>query len=225
MTYDREVVKIPFAELRKIHASLNPDANSNIPLVSVKDADLADPETSYSAMLQEYLDGKNEPAFLERMAQAGAQAGDKYGAAKAAKQYIATLRTPYTRQQLNFVLQNTASINDPGFAILQQQLEASESLINMRAVTIKIINLVYVDVMDPMIAGQQPPDWDAIAAKVKPYGAPAEEILLRARTIDYFNKQKWKDYVPAAKAYLGKYGNTLTDQEKTMFQAAIDQHQ
>jgi len=31
MTYDREVIKIPFAELRKIHSSLNPGANSSIP--------------------------------------------------------------------------------------------------------------------------------------------------------------------------------------------------
>src|SRR5690606_1500156 len=47
MTYDREIVKIPFEELRKIHRPLVSDFGS-IPPVTAQNADITDPGIIYS---------------------------------------------------------------------------------------------------------------------------------------------------------------------------------
>ncbi len=67
ITYDREVVKIPFKELQKIHQPLNSQIG-NLPAVTAIDADIAEPGELYAALLQEYLDGKNDPAFIKQLA-------------------------------------------------------------------------------------------------------------------------------------------------------------
>ena len=76
MTYDREVIKIPFEELRKIHSQLLATAG-NIPVVTATVADITDPGILYSRLLQQYVDGKKEPAFLRKLAMAAQQTGDK----------------------------------------------------------------------------------------------------------------------------------------------------
>jgi hypothetical protein len=78
--------------------------------------------------------------------------------------------------------------------------------------------------MKPLIENHPSPDWDVIAGKVQPYGAAGEEILLRAKTIHFLNAQDWKNYVPVAKEYLQKYAAYIRDNEKQMFQEAIEEH-
>jgi hypothetical protein len=38
--------------------------------------------------------------------------------------------------------------------------------------------------------------------EVKKFGEPGEEILLRAKTVHYYNAQEWQQHAPMAKAYL-----------------------
>ena len=86
------------------------------------------------------------------------------------------------------------------------------------------MNLIYAGDMKPLIAGKANPDWTEIGAKVKPYGAPGEEILLRAKTVHFINAQDWANYLPAARDYLQKYGAHIRANEKKMFAEAIEQH-
>jgi hypothetical protein len=88
-----------------------------------------------------------------------------------------------------------------------------------------MMNMIYHGVMEPLLDGNDNPDWNSIEAKVKPFGTAGEEILLRAKTVHYINHQDWDNYVPTAKVYLGKYGKNISEQERNMFQAAIDSHQ
>jgi hypothetical protein len=222
LTYDREVVKIPFDQMRTIHSLLNPDQGT-IPQVVAKNADLTDPGAVYSKMLQEYIDGRREPEFLFKMAMTAKQAGDKNGASIAGSAYIATLQAPYTPEQLDMILQFTSSTKDKGFSVLQEQLQSTNSKLEKRPVTVKLMNIVFKDVIDPVLQKSgNTPDWDAIANSVKSYGAPGEEIFLRAKTVYTFNKQDWSNYASVANTYLEKYGQNIPEQERNMFQQAIN---
>lgn len=222
LTYDREVIKIPFEQMRKIHSSLNPDLGT-IPNVTAKNADLTDPGEVYSKMLQDYINGRRDPEFLFKMAMMAQQAGDKNGANLAGGAYITTLQAPYTPEQLALILQFTTSTKDKGFSVLQEQLQSQSSKLEKRPVTVKLMNIVFRDVIDPVLQKSgDTPDWNAIANSVKPYGEPGEEIFLRAKTVYTFNKQDWTNYASVANTYLEKYGQNIPEQERNMFQQAIN---
>jgi len=225
MTYDREVVKIPFAELRKIHSPLNPDANTHIPEVKAQDADLTEPGLKYSAMLQQYIDGKGEPEFLKKLAMMAAQAGDKPGAQLAGEAYIATLKTPLSDEDINSIVQFTKSTKDSGFKLMNENPNEFKKVLGERPYTVAMMNIIFKGDIEPMINASDNPNWNTIEAKVKPYGMPGEEMFLRAKTIALYNKQDWAHYVPAAKAYLEKYGKNISEAERAAFQLAINQHQ
>lgn len=224
MTYDREVIKIPFADLRKIHAAINPDINTpnwlaNVGDVTAKDADLTEPGVLYSAVLQQYIEGKREPAFLKRMAMMAAQAGDKPGAALAGADYIASLKAPHSQEDMAFIESMTKKVTDKGFPVLAEKAKTD------RPACVKVMNIIYSDLIAPMVGkADSKPNWEQIAEKVAPYGAPGEEMLLRAKTVHTLNQQDWALYKPAAKSYLEKYGNNIREEEKAMFQKNINEH-
>jgi hypothetical protein len=229
MTYDREVVKIPFAELRKIHSQLNPDVASSSWLATVgdvtaKDADLTEPAQTYSAMLQQYIDGNRDAAFLKKMAMMATQAGDKPGAVLAGKAYITTLKQPLSDEDIRSVAQFTKSSKDAGFDMMVKNGPEFKKVLGDRQYTVDMMNMIFKGEMEPMLADPAKVDWSAIETKVKPYGAPADEILLRAKTVHFYNNQDWTNYVTSASAYLSKYGNNISEQERGMFQTAVDQH-
>ena len=216
MTYDREVVKVPFAELRKIHSQLNPDMGT-IPDVTAKDADLTEPAQTYSTMLQQYIDGKRDAAFLKKMAMMAGQTGDKAGSARFGAEYVAMLKEPYSAEDIAFMEGITKKVSDKGFAVLMDRAKTD------RAVYVKAMNIIYADVIASSVpTPQAKPDWAEVEAKVKPYGAPGEEMFLRAKTVHAYNQQDWKTFVEAGEPYLKKYGKNLTEQDRNSFQGAID---
>jgi len=78
MTYDREVVKISFVDLRKVHGMLVPEAG-NMPDVQAPNADITNPGLKYSELLEQYMQGNREQAFLKKLSMAALQVGDKPG--------------------------------------------------------------------------------------------------------------------------------------------------
>ncbi|WP_316832982.1 glycoside hydrolase family 2 protein [Pedobacter aquatilis] len=67
MSYDREVIKIPFTELREIHSALNPQMGS-LPVVTAQDADLTDPAIQYQKAVATYLAGEKSTKTLSTIA-------------------------------------------------------------------------------------------------------------------------------------------------------------
>jgi hypothetical protein len=229
MTYDREVVKIPFAELRKIHSRLNPDVLlpswlANVGGLTAKDADLTEPGVLYSAMLSQYIAGKRDAAFLKKMAMMATQAGDKPGAVLAGTAYIGTLKSPLSEDDINSVVQFTRSTKDAGFMTMVSDSVAFKKVLGDRKYTTSMMNMIFKGDMEPVLNASESPDWNAIEASVKKYGAPGEEILLRAKTVAFYNGQKWPEYVAAARVYLDKYGKNISEQERSMFAKAIADH-
>ncbi|MHA4895237.1 glycoside hydrolase family 2 protein [Pedobacter sp. PWIIR3] len=227
MTYDRAVVKIPFAELRKIHSALNPEMGA-ISEVSAQNADLTEPAALYSVLLEEYINGKREPEFLKRMAMMAIQAGDKDGAAWASDAYIATMKAPYTEQQLAYILQVTEGIKDKGFGIIQSEANAINHFMGPRNAEIKMMNIIYKDLIAPVVTGPNAnPDWDLLSASINVYGMSGKEILSRAKAFHYLNHQDYSAFIAAADEYIAGFSATISPEELnqwawTMFEKVDD---
>jgi len=220
ISYDREVIKIPFEEMRKISSMLVPTAN-NIPEVTAKNADLTDPIRVYADLFQQYLNGKKDPATLKKLTMMAMQNNDAAGKNRFGAEYIATLKPPYSDDDISFIDVSTKKVADPGFTIL---LDREKTLTgkDQRSLHVKLMNIIFNDVIAPYVPnGQAKPDWNEIAEKIKAYGSPGEEIYLRAKTIHTFNQQDWSAYKPVAKEYLEKYGQFIKAEEKKMFEEKL----
>ncbi|MBL4678942.1 MAG: hypothetical protein JKY70_22535 [Mucilaginibacter sp.] len=220
MTYDREVIKVPFKDLQKIHQPLDPDANTNVPEPSIQNADLTDPAEKYRINLQQYIDGNHEPDFLKKLLLQASQAGDQEGKTIIGTAYIATLTAPLSDDDIRLVAKYTNTVKDNSYQLVKQDTAGFQRVLGKRPYTVKMMNMVYAGIMAPLIDGKTNPDWDAITNAIKPYGAAGEEMLLRAETVHFLNKQDWKSFKPVAMAYLNKYGANIKPEEKTMFENA-----
>jgi hypothetical protein len=220
MTYDREVIKIPIDSLQKIHAPLV-RASGKLPGVAIANADLTDPGARYAQMLQHYIDGERDAAFLKKLSMMAAQVGDKNGAQRISNDYIASLHTPLSEDDIRSVNQFTQSTKDAGCKLMRENEEAFRKVVGNREYTVKMMNLIYTGEMKALLENNANPDWPKIEDKVKPFGAPGDEILLRAKTVHYYNAQDWDNYRVVAKEYLEKYGSNINEQERKMFTDAL----
>ena len=140
------------------------------------------------------------------------------------KAYITTLIAPLNDEDRRTVSQFTQSTKDDGFRFINNDAEGFIRILGDRPYPVSMMNMIYHGEIEPLLNDHDPPDWNAIECKVKPFGSAGEEILLRAETVDLYNKQDWKNYERIASEYLNKFGKNISEQERSMFQAAIDSH-
>lgn len=225
MTYDREVVKVPFKELREIHKGLNGEVGAPNWLatagdVTAKDADLTEPAKVYAGMVQEYIAGKRDAAFLKKLAMMAGQTSDLAGKLRFGMEYMNTLKEPYSEEDLVFIDGMTKKVADKGFGLLMEKAKVD------RTAYVKVMNIIYADVIQPFVSTSDvKPDWSVLEQAIKPYGLPGEEIYLRAKTIHLLNQQDWMAYLPVVKMYLEKFSSNISEKDKEVFQKAIDEHQ
>ena len=221
LTYDREIIKIPFEDLRRINSLLVPNPGA-IPIISAINSDKSDEGEKYATLFQQYINGNKQQDFLKNLSLMAIRVNDKTGGSLVANSYIETLKAPYSDEQLKFISQFTKSTTDPGFTIINNNQEQLKKIIGDRQLTVNLMNMIFAGIINPQLSDRT--DWEKIKASVQQYGAPGDEIYLRARTVDDLNKQNWTDYISIAKSYLDKYGNNLNPQEKSNFQNQLNQH-
>lgn len=208
ITYDREIIKIPLDSLRRIHAPLNPDMGM-LPEVAIRNADLTDPVLAYSRVLQQYIDGERGAAFLQRMAMMASQAGDKEGARMAGDDFVAGLRPPYSKESLRFVLESGGA-GGKAYSFVSEHRGGIDSLFGPRQAENRLMEWVYRDVLASAVGGRGAhPDWNMLAVRVRPYGEPGEEVLLRSKTLYFLNQQDETAFCRAADEYIDRYGDRI----------------
>lgn len=220
MSYDREIIKIPFAELRKIHSALNPDAQANLPKgISARDADLTEPAQRYADAVAAYLKSGQDPARLRQLSILASQNNDLAGKERFGNAYLNTLKAPYLESDLALLTELTKKTTDKGFAILLSQGKTDRNL------EVKAMNIIYTEIIAPKVGKPDSrPDWAAIETSVRPFGNTGEEIYLRARAIHTLNQKDWENYKPIAREYLQKYSEHLPQNEKDMFEKNINEN-
>ena len=227
MTYDREIVKIPLAEIRKINSLLVATA-PNIPSdVVIKDADQSDEGEQYAEAMNSYLKGNRNEVFLETLLKIALRQDDKLGSKTVADCYIGLLKTankPLGDQQIRLVMQFTKSTNDPGFELISKNTLGFEKVLGLQQVNSAMVNMLYTGIVAPQLTATNP-DWNAIKTSLSLYGDIGQESLLKAKLNNDLLQQDWADYVSQAKQYLAEYGDKITQQEKLVVEELVAQHQ
>lgn len=226
MTYDREYVKIPIKQLQQINSELVPTA-PNLPQdVAIKDNDKSDEAQRYADRLHAYIHNtgnvQDDTSFLKVMAMAAQKQNDRTGATAADNGYILALKAPYSRAQAQFILDHTKSCEEPGYRVIREHEAEFSQLFGKTKVRDLEKNLVYTTEIDPVTTTAKRVDWEALRARIAPYGPPGEEIYLRIRAMNDLTKQDWADYKSVGKEYLDKYGNNLSPGERDLFQSRLN---
>lgn len=192
MTYDREIVKVPFAELRKIHAALNPEALSmgwlkDLKAVTAQDADLTD------------------PAVLSQRAVAAFENGSRDG------------------KTLRAVVRGVGKISDPGFKCMVGEQEAFRSAMGRPAYSKFMYDMLFKQEIQQLFSEQK--SWEQIAERLKSqYGEVGEETYLRIKALGALNGKDWTVYREVARVYLDRFGKNLPENERAMFQKALQEN-
>lgn len=217
MTYDREVVKIPFEDLRIIHSQLVPTA-IDLPQIAAQNADITDPGIRYSQLFNEYVNGKKEISYLRQLVMAALQVGDKPGIARVTTDYFAALKKPYLIEDFVCLMQVTSKTTDAGFAILKENAQDIDKALGKRKAETKMMNIIYNEAIAPSVTGHNPkPNWTDLARNVAGYDTVGEEILLRSKAVHYLNQQDWENFAISADEYITKYGQNMKADELNQF--------
>jgi len=166
MTYDREVIKIPFKELRNIHRQLNPDLGK-IPQVAAENADLTDPEIIYHRLLAKYKNEDSDRNVIRKLLLMSDSFKDTINLRKFAAKLTNVLKQPYDKKDLQLVMKLTKVTNDPGFDFLFKNSDSINAVLGANAADGKIISLIDKEIVltiDPNASIYVDP-WEMIAKK------------------------------------------------------------
>jgi tetratricopeptide (TPR) repeat protein len=215
MTYDREVIKIPVEKLRKMHTMLLPQAENYAAAPGVFKAQIADtsnPDPQYASLLEQYSQGKNNPASLRELALMAARLNDTSNALRISTTYINGMSDPFTYNNLNFILKFTKTTQDPGFEILRKNAEKVDQVLGSNKAISAVKSIIYNNEIKPYLSSKNAtPDWDALEKQiVTKYGAAGEEIIWFSKVMYSHKKKDWPTLVTTATLLIKNYANHLS---------------
>lgn len=211
MTYDREIVKIPFDTLRNIHKQLAPNLE-HYPVVTAQNADIANPKEIYNRMLSEYQKGRKEPKFLIELAVMAKQFKDQENEMKISKDYMDQIEEPYTTNDLNFLQSVTTSKNDPGFQFIIKQADAIEKVPNGGTQTVDIALTIIRKEIRAEINKNKLSDLDVLKTNmINQYGKIGELAALEEIALYYFLKKNVPNFVKYKQQIINKFPNRINN--------------
>lgn len=210
ITYDREILKIPAAEIRKIHAKLWPTTANYATTTKdfiVKIADTA--KMDLATALKEYKAGKKDSASLRALALLAAAEKDSAskGGRTFANEYVKQLKSPLTETNLKFINRFTRSTTDAGFPIFYNNIEKVNSILGKDAAEGKITAAIDYDIVTPELKKGNP-DWNAMMQKVTAkYGKLGEELVKQTQVLYAVNHNDWNLFAEVAGDWFTNYGS------------------
>lgn len=223
MTYDREIVKIPFFNLREIHRLLAPSTTART--IVAKDMDIKDEGMQYFADFTAYRNGKKDKVFLRKLLMASVRMNDKTGGKVIITDFVNSLNQGVLDHDgISVVLHFVKSSEDPGYDFVRANEKAIGDIIGKREVHRALMGMVLKGVIEPLIGEHTEPDWEKIEMEAMKHGAAGDEVYFRARTFHHLNNQQWLDFVPVGRRYLERYGKYLSDREQEGLASALSQH-
>lgn len=162
----------------------------------------------YAKYLAQYNKGERKPTFLRNLAETASLVQDDKNAKKIGNDYIRQLKEPYTSEELVFIQKYTTQSSDPGFMLFYKHPEKVDAVLGMNSSINKVKSIIYGEEIQPYLNSNT--DWDKVESKVvTKYGTAGEEIFLRAKTLDYFNKGNIEKFIESAVPYVKKYGERV----------------
>lgn len=207
LTYDREIIKIPIDEIRLINKKMVNQTKGfalDPHFFIAANIDPIDNEKKYDNLLQEYINGKRDSIFLRRLVLTAIRKKDQEEATKIGNDYINILTQPFSKKNLDFILNITKTSNDNGFKMFLDQSSKVDSVLGSNTSLRKIKEIIDIEDIDPYYKNN--PDWETIQRKISnKYGEIGEEYVLGKRMIYYgFETMDWKNFGIYYKRYFEK---------------------
>lgn len=159
ITYDREIVKIPVEEIRKINGRLLPsmiiEKNFNIG----KNMDFV--YRRYHESVQQFKNGKRDSAFLRNLIPVSTLLQDSMTAVFT-KAYLKVLRQPVSLENLTFVWQITRTSGDTGFKWIKDNADKINKATSPDYAEGKLRSVIYNEILDSLRKKQVKDDYAAV---------------------------------------------------------------
>jgi thiol-disulfide isomerase/thioredoxin len=185
------------------------------------------PETQYYVLLQQYKDGKDDSAFLHKMATAAMNAYDMTNAPVIVDKYLATQNDLFTKDNLMMIASFTKSSRDKGFSVMMNKAEKVDAVLGKGVaenITQQIIMKEEVFSATEKDANGNP-DWSVISANIsKKYPEHADEIVSKGKVFYYQRKNDWNNFQYAVVDYMKKYGAKASPSELNSFAWTVFQN-
>lgn len=181
-------------------------------------AQAADSTLPYAVLLQQYREGRTEPAFLRTLARRARTSRDTATAAKASAEYLAAAPTVFTPEHLRFVGEFTRRSTDPTFALLYQDgPRVDQALGEPGYASSAVDDVITREEIDPLVfpggrSVTEEPDWAALTATIAEKYDPtyADRTVGRARVSWNWIKGRWPEFRKHLLAMATKYGIAAT---------------
>jgi hypothetical protein len=208
LTYDREVIKIPVTEVRKINSRLVKQTKGfalDPKFFVARNIDVNDNDSRYEEFLLAYDKGRKDSAFLRRLGLMALRQQDQNNLTRLSNSYLKELKQPFSRDNLDFFKFTTRTSKDKAFELFLNESEKVNTVLGPRRAEGKIINIIDLEEISPY-TNNEPIDWDAIQKRVTDkYHDIGEQVVLGKRIIYYWDKQDWINLGKYYKAYYEKY--------------------
>lgn len=206
MTYDRTVIKIPVATIRKINSKVWPVTSNYAQMSEGFSAKVADTiAKDYASRLAEYRQGKKDSLFLRNLAIMADGQKDQENAAKISRDYIAGVKNPLLQANLGFIQKFTYTSKDPGFDLLLNNLDKIATVTEPKPYKRTVEGIIFKEEVKQLLG--ENPDWNQVDAIIKKYKGIDGELIIGLSVIDYLNaisqgqKNGTKNLVAAATLY------------------------
>ncbi len=185
-----------------------------------KAADALNPDKQYYVLLDQYKAGKKDPDFLRKVAYSSQEAYDMDNANTVSKEYLATQKNLFTKENLEFIDRFTNTSKDAGFATIMKNAAKFDEVRGTGAAQRKISDIIKREELFPVIFKRDAPapDWTKLSATINTkYPAYAKEAISGGKAMYYQMKGDWANFQTAVLAYMKDYGDKVSAGELNNF--------
>ncbi|HTF28674.1 MAG TPA: glycoside hydrolase family 2 TIM barrel-domain containing protein, partial [Flavitalea sp.] len=204
MTYDREILKIPLQEIRKMHQSLAKQAKpspNDLKFYIGKNVDTGDNDSRYSEFIKMYEKGKRDSAFLRRLTLMALRLKDQSRATQVGNSYIGILKQPFSIENLTYIKNTARTSKDTGFRMFLRDSIKVDRIFGKNSCGGLVQQIIVKEEIDPFWSYQSSsqlqkqgssPDWNSIEQRIlSKYETIGEEVLLGKKMEYYLRMNQW----------------------------------
>jgi hypothetical protein len=199
ITYDRDIAKVPIAEVARLNGTLVSRAKNYAAATagfSVRDVDATPESQRYAALVEEYKKGKQDLPFLRRLALMALRQKDQGQASEVGNTFIARSARPYSKETWAVIAAITRTSKDKGFELLRMHTEEANAMLGVQVAQKKVLEVIAREWIEPYFKDKtRTPDWFALEKSLTAqYGPLGREVVCGGRMMDALLKEDWNTF-------------------------------
>lgn len=207
LTYDREIVKIPFEKIRQLNSAITPNTKLNFSVNNLaKNIDVKNTDDRFAELQQQMKAGKKDSAFLRRLTLMAMRVKDQPALTRITAAYVNSLESPYSKANLVFLRGITRSSSDTGFVIFANNTAKVNAVLGNNEAERKIMSVIASEDITPYTKDENAVvDYDAIEKKaVVKHKELGKEIVYGHRTMYHMGRKEWPEFTKYYQLYVSR---------------------